>query len=233
MKKENSLVRKIYREKTIDKVAAKVKLLGVYCHYDVITLLNLRLLISLALFFGIIIVSKQGYFLAPVVTIAFYFLSEYLLLDVQIKKRGKKLEDEALFFFEVLALTLESGRNLKGALDLTVSNIDGELSDEFKKTVAEIRLGKSLTEALKDMKGRIPSDNINNVILNITQSNIFGNNIVDSLYSQVDYLREKKLLDVKSEIGKLPVKISAISVVFFIPIMLLIILAPVILNLLQ
>lgn len=233
MKKENSLVRKIYREQTIEKVSRKVKLLGVYCKYDVITLLNTRLLLSIAIFFVCIVFSKYGYFLAPFATISFYILSEYFLLDCQIKRREKKLENEALFFFEVLALTLESGRNLKGALDMTVSNIDSELSDEFKKTVAEIRLGKSLTEALKDMKERIPSDTINNVILNITQSNIFGNNIVDSLYSQVDFLREKKLMDVKSQIGKLPVKISAISVIFFIPIMLLLILAPVLINLIH
>ena len=61
--------------------------------------------------------------------------------------------------------------------------------------------------------------------------NIFGNNIVDSLYNQVDYLREKKLLDVKATIGKMPVKISVISVIFFVPLMMLIILSPIVINL--
>lgn len=228
--KDNSLIKKIYREKTIQKIDAKIKLLGVYCKYNVIDLLNYRLLISIALFFILIVASSYGYILAPLFTLAFYFLSEVIVLDIPIKKRGKKLEEEALYFFEVLALTLEGGRNLKSALDTTANAIDNEISAEFKKTLSEVYLGKSLTEALEDMKKRIPSETINNTILNITQSNIFGNSIIDSLYNQIDFLREKQILDVKAEIAKLPTKISAISVVFFIPIILLLILAPVVLE---
>ncbi len=80
------------------------------------------------------------------------------------------------------------------------------------------------------MKKRIPSDTINNSILNMIQSNTFGNSIIDSMYNQIDFLREKQLLDVKAEIAKLPTKISIISVIFFIPIMMLIILGPVLIQ---
>ncbi len=227
---KQNLILKIYREKTVKKINQKIKLLGVYCKYNTIDLLNIRLLISIFIFFLTIVVSKYGFFLAPLYTVIFYYLSEYLVLDYKIKRRGKKLEKEALFFFEVLALTLESGRNLKGALDLTCSNIDNEISAEFQKTLDEIKLGKSLTESLEDMKQRIPSETINNTILNITQSTIFGNSIIDSLYNQIDYLREKQLLDIRAQIAKLPTKISAISVIFFVPLVLLLILAPVLIN---
>ncbi len=230
MKKERSLVRKIYLEKTIEKVEKKIKLLGIYCHYDAIDLLNIRLLISIAIFAFGIIFFDTGYIIAPLWTLIFYIGSEYIVLDYPIKKRGKKLEEEAVFFFEVLSLTLESGRNLNVALEMTASNIDNELSAEFKKSLAEIRLGKSFSESITDMKSRIPSDTINNALLNITQSSIFGNSILESLNNQLDFLREKRLLEVKSEISKLPTKISAISVVFFIPIMLLVILSPVVLQ---
>ena len=230
---KNNLIRKIYQDKTINKITKKVKLLGVDCKYDVIDLLNKRVISSLALFFIILICSSKGYIYGPIITIIYYFGIEYLFLDYKIKQRASKLDYEALYFFEVLALTLESGRNLKASLEMTADSIDNSLSREFKKCINEVNLGKSLTEALNDMKERIPSQTINNVILNITQSNIFGNSIVDSLYNQIDYLRENKVLEVKAKISKLPVKISAISVIFFIPIMLLIILSPVILNMLK
>ncbi len=230
MHTERSLVRKIYLERTIEKIERKIKLLGIYCKYDAIDLLNYRLLLSIAIFTIGIITLESGYVIAPLATLIFYIGSEYLVLDIPIKKRGKKLEEEAVFFFEVLALTIESGRNLNAALEITATNIDNELSAEFKKSLAEIRLGKSFAESITDMKSRIPSDAINNALLNITQSSIFGNSILESLNNQLDYLREKRLLEVKSEISKLPTKISAISVVFFIPIMLLVILTPVILE---
>ena len=91
-------------------------------------------------------------------------------------------------------------------------------------------MGKSFTESLEDMKERIPSDAINNIILSLTESSIFGNNITATLRNQLDYLRETKLLETKAEITKLPTKISVISVIFFLPIMLLIILSPVLVE---
>ena len=99
---ERSLVRRIYTEKTIKKVEKKIKLLGINCKYNVIDLLNLRLLIGIAIFVLLLIFNKNGYILAPITVILFHYLSEYLVLDYQIKKREKKLEEEAIFFFEVL-----------------------------------------------------------------------------------------------------------------------------------
>ena len=226
----DSLFVKIYPKRTIDRVEDKIKLLGVYNHYNLFIVLNFRVIISLILFVLILIGSDIGYILAPVVAILFYYLSEKILLDYPIRKRAKKLEKEALFFFEVLLLTLEAGRNLGHALSLTTANIDSELSDEFKKTLSEVKLGKSLNEALNDMKKRIPSETINNAILNMVESNMFGNSILVSLTNQIDFLNNKQILDVKSEINKLPTKVSIISVIFFVPIMLLIILAPVLID---
>ncbi len=227
---KQTIANKIYRKKTIDKINSKIKLLGLNQMLDAVQFLNIRLIIMIVMFILIFIFSKIGYILAPIVSVVFYYLMEYLILDYQAKIRGKALEKEALFFFEVFVLTLESGRNLRQALILTTENVDSEISNEFKKTLAEVRLGKSLNEALESMKKRIPSDTINNTILNMIQSNTFGNSMVDSIYNQIEYLRNKQMLDVRAEIAKLPTKVSVISVLFFVPIMLLIILAPVIIQ---
>ena len=231
--KERSLVRRIYLDSTIKKVEKKIKLLGIHCNYDAQDLLNMRLLASLFLFVVLIIFNKNGYILAPIAVIVFHYLSEYLILDLPIKKRTRKLEEEAIFFFEVLSLTLESGRNLTPALSITAKNVESELAEEFRKSLSEMKLGKSFPEAMTSMKERIPSDTINNAILNIVQASVFGNNIQESLNNQLDFLRDKRLLEIKSEIGKLPTKISIISVVFFIPIILLVILAPVLIEFLM
>ncbi len=226
----SGLAKKIYSKKTIDRMDKKIKLLGVNSGYKTNTFLNIRLIVSILLFVILLFTSDIGYILAPLCTIILYILSELILLDYPIKKREKKLEKEALFFFEILTLTLESGRNLKHSLDLTVENVNSEISDEFKKMLAEVKLGKSLNEAMESLKERIPSENINNAILNMMESNTFGNSIIDSMYNQIDFLREKQMLEVKSTIAKLPTKVSIISVIFFIPIMMLLILAPVLIN---
>ena len=226
----NSLIEKIYTKKSINRIKRKVDLLGIYNKINPIEFMNIRLIISIVIFFLTLYLSNYGYIYAPILTVLFYIFFEYFILDYRIKKRGSKLDYEALFFFEVLTLSLEAGRDLKGALELTCKNIDSEISDEFSETSRETEFGKTLNEALNAMKKRMPSDTINNVILNITQSNMFGNSIIDTLYRQVDFLRDKKVLEVKSVIAKMPIKISVTSVLFFVPIIILLILTPVILN---
>ena len=228
--KNSNMILKVYRKSTIKKIKEKIIKAGMLEKYDPLDFLNVRLISTAIVFFAILIVSDKGFIFAPLIGIIYFFGFEILFLDTQIAKRKKKLENEAIYFFEVLALTLESGRNLKSALEITTKNIDNDISKEFQRTLEEVNLGKSLVEALEDMKKRIPSDTINNTILNITQSNIFGNSIIESLYNQIDFLREQQILNIKAQIAKLPTKISIISVVFFLPIMMLIILAPVILD---
>ena len=230
MEKKPELARKIYNQKTIDKMDKKIKLLGVYNKVDAIRFLNLRLFTSFIVFFVVLYIINLGYVVAPLVTILYYFLIGKILVDDKIKKRQSKLESEAMHFFEVLTLSLETGRNLEEALNVTVNSIDSELSDEFKEALREAKFGKSLTEALNDMQENIPSETINNIILTLTQADMFGSSIIDTMYNQVDYLREKKKLEIKAEISKVPIKISIISVLFFVPLILLIILSPVILS---
>ncbi len=220
----------IYPKKTIERIEKKVNYLGFTKKMDCFTFLNFRFLTCFLLFIVILFFTKYGVVLAFIISFLFYVLSERLLLDEKIKKRTKKLENEALFFFEILSLTLETNPYLKGALELTTKNIDSELSLEFQKTLSDVKMGKSFSESLILMKERIPSEAINNILLTLTESSIYGNNIQESLNNQIDYLREKKMLEIKAEISKLPTKISVISVLFFVPIMLLIILAPVLLD---
>ena len=119
---------------------------------------------------------------------------------------------------------------MSGGLEVTTSNVSGELSREFKETLREVTFGKSLVEAVNDMQERIPSESINNIILSLNQANFYGNNVIDNLYQQVDYLREKRKMEVKAKISKIPIKISVISVLFFVLLMLLIIISPILLS---
>lgn len=223
--KNKNIITKIYRESEVKRISEKIMMLNNY-PLDEIKFLNIRLITSLILFFITLLIFKTGYILSPIIALVYYYLFEYLFLDTFIQKRIKKLDREALTFFEILTLTLESGRNLEKALEITVLNVNSELSEEFKKTLFEVKFGKSLLEALNDTKKRIPSETINNIILNITQTNIFGNRIIDTMYSQIEFLRDKQVLSIREQINKLPNKISIISVLFIVPIILLIVLGP-------
>ena len=229
MNKEE-FIRRIYSEKYINKQIAKIKLLGIGSKMNVYNLMIGRLISSVVVFIIILYTFNYGYIVAPLVTLVHYFLFNRIVLDDKLKKRTIKLESEAMHFFEVLTLSLETGRNLVEAIEVTTSNVSGILSNEFKETVREVNFGKSLNEALSDMQERIPSDTISNIVLSLTESNLYGNSIIENLYSQIDFLREKRKMEVKGKISKVPILISVISVFFFIPLLLLLIVGPIILE---
>lgn len=231
-RQENKMMRKIYRSKDIEKIEQKVMMLG-NSKMDASIFMNMRLLTSLIVFVITLCVSDLGYIYAPAITLIYYYLFYYMFIQIPLKQRIKRLDHDALYFFEILTLTLESGRNLEKSLEVTISNVDSELSNEFKKVIIEMKFGKSLLEALEDMKKRMPSETINNILLNITQTDVFGNSILETMYNQIDFLRDKQILEIKGEINKIPNKISVISVVFVLPLILILILGPFLINFLS
>ena len=228
------VIRKIYREKDIKNIQNKLNMLGndSKIKFSAVGFLTARLLTSIILAIILIFLTNIQNYLIPLIIIIYYNLFYYIFITYPINKRIKKLDLEALTFFEILTLTLESGRNLENALEITVNNVDNELSKEFKKSLTEIKFGRSLMESLEGLKKRIPSETINNILLNITQTNIFGNSIIETMNNQIEYLREKQVMEIKSQINKIPNKVSIISVIFIIPLILLIVLGPFIIELL-
>ena len=225
MKSDNKS-RSIYSKRQIKRINDKINLLGVSSKYSTLSFLNIRLITSIMIFLFILFNYKYGYIFSVVITILYYYFFEKVLLDAKINERRRKLDIEAIYFFEVLTLSLQTGRNLAEAISITINSVDSELSLEFKEALRQTKFGKSLSESLTDMQSKIPSDKINNMILALTQANIYGSSIIDTMYNQVDYLREKRKMEVKAMISKVPTKISIISVFFFIPLILLIILGP-------
>lgn len=230
MTTSNIFIKKLYSKKTIKRIENKIKMLGPDTKININVFLTLKLILLILVFFLCIYIFKIGYIIAPIVTIILYFLYDYLFLDLSINKRADILEHDAIFFFEVLSLTLQSESNLKVCLEITTDAIDSELSKEFSQALKESKLGKSLNESLNDLKNRIPSKTVNNIILNLIESNVYGNSITSSLENQIEYITDKRMLEIKGKINKMPTKISIVSVLFFIPLILLLILSPVIIN---
>lgn len=230
MKNKKSFINRIYREKDIKKIDAKINQFGVSKKFTTEYFMNFRLFTSMIVFVVLFIFADFGALIAPVATVLWYILVGYFMIDKPLKKRERKLDNEAYYYFEVLTLALESGRNLENAIKMACKYIDSEISSEFKETIKQVNFGKSLTESLSVMSMRIPSLTINNIILNMEQSNLFGNSIIETMYNQLDFLKDKQIMDIKAQINKIPNKISIFSVLFFIPLILLIILGPVLID---
>ncbi len=226
-----SIALKLFSNKTIERFKKKNMALGVNNKTTYVSDLSLYFLVIFIALVVSIVFCYHKFYLILILPIAVALLFEFIYYDVRLAKRKDLLNKEALFFFQILSLTLESGNNLKGAIELTTSSISNELSLEFKKVLSDIRMGSTMNEALLDLEKRIPSEVISNIILNLTESSVYGSDMIKSLNTQIDYLNNKLVLSVREQINKMPIKISVVSVLLFIPIILLIILSPLIIEL--
>lgn len=213
-----------YDTKYIEK---KLKLIG---SNKTSLFLYTRLITTLLVYILCMFTLDFGYIFGIIIAIIWYNLF-ILVVELKIKDRVDRLEEDALEFFEIFTLSLESEKNIESALESTTGSIKTELSKEFKQTLYEIKFGKNVSDALIDMRYRIPSDLINNIILNIVESNKFGNGILTTMYDQIEYLREKRVLSIREKINKIPNRVSIISVLFIVPLIMILILGPYLIEL--
>jgi len=230
--KKGKIEGKIYRKKTVQKYQEKCLFLGTDANIHVYSFLNMRLFSTLLLFLLFLIIDYQKLLVNFILCSVYYYLFSKLYLDSRIEKRRIQLEKEAILFFEVVALSLESGRNLVDSLEISSRSVEGSLSLEFSNALKEMQYGKSFKESLDTLEKKIPSLSIQNMILNLKQSNAYGNNMVEPIREQLNYIREMRVMSVKMQINKMPIQISVVSVLLFVPIILLLVLSPVIVKLL-
>jgi tight adherence protein C len=174
----------------------------------------MRLASSLILFIFLLFFSSYGYIVAPIVTIIYYYFIEYVILDIQIGKRKKELEECSLDYFPILLLCLKGSNNVKKAISLTNEQVNNSLSKEFERVIRDVKIGKSLDESLTLLKDRIPSTFIINIIVNLIEANRMGNSISDSIKDQLDYIEDKRKKKIIKYHRMMPYKVAIASIIF-------------------
>lgn len=194
------------------RVSKKMKYAGMIINPSIF--MFMRLLSSSLLFIFLLLFSSYGYIVSPIVTIIYYYFIEYVILDIQISKRKVELENCSLEYFPILLLCLKGSNNVKKAISLTNEQVRNGLSKEFERVIKDVKIGKSLDEALTLMKDRIPSTFIINIIVNLIEANRMGNSISDSIQEQLDYIEDKRKKKIIKYHRMMPFKVAIVSIIF-------------------
>lgn len=195
-----------------NRISRKLQLMGLHLNYKVFG--YMRLVSTIILFIGLLFLSPYGYIVAPICALIYYFLLEYIILDLGIKRRKRLLESQANSFFRTFLLLLKSGRGIKNSLILTTSVLDNELSYEFRKELGNIKNGKTLEEGLSSLTLRIPSLIINNIITSVIEASRYGNNVLESILLQLEYIKEIEEKRVLRSYRVVPYKTALLSLMF-------------------
>lgn len=225
----NSFILSLYSINSRKKIQEKIYKLGSGYIYDARFFILIRLYTSIIVAIFFLILSKS--FVFSVISFVITHCALNASLDLGISLRKKQIEKDAIFFFNILSLTVTSGKTLKNSIELVTSKMESNLlAREFIYALNNSKNGMSFQETLGSMKKYIPSEDVNSVITSIKQSYELGTPLLESIKKVISVLEEKRFYESKSIINKIPVQISIVSACTIIPIMLLLILGPIIIS---
>ena len=130
---------------------------------------------------------------------------------------------------DLLNMTVGAGLGFQAGLDRIARAESNPLSDEFRRVLAEIRLGENRTRAFTAMAERINRPEIWSFTNSIAQVEKLGIPITNALQDQARSIRSER----REKARKLPVKILAPIMIFLLPAVLVIVLAPAIFTMIK
>jgi tight adherence protein C len=164
---------------------------------------------------------------------ALTFLGAGYSLERKANKRRRAIHDALPDALDLLAVTVEAGLGLHGAIQRLVETSDGPLADEFALVLTELRVGDSSERALKRMAQRLQSKDVDSLVRAIVQGEQLGLSLARTLRNLAEDTRNKRRAVAEELASKAPVKMLFPTAVFIFPALFVAILGPAIIELRQ
>jgi tight adherence protein C len=127
---------------------------------------------------------------------------------------------------DLMAISVEAGQGLEGAMQTVCSHFDSPLSEELSRTLKEMELGLARRDALQNLKRRTEVAELSNFVLVLTQADALGMPIGRVLRTQAAEMRSKRRQWAREKAAKLPVKILLPLTLFIFPAIMVVTLGP-------
>lgn len=133
------------------------------------------------------------------------------------KARQKSIRKNLPFALDLLTISVDAGLGFDSAVDKVVLNMDGPISDEFKRLLAEMRIGKPRKDALREMIARTEVEELSEFVVAIIQADQLGIGLSKLLKVQAKQMRVKARQKAQEQANKAPVKMLIPMVMFIFP----------------
>ena len=159
-------------------------------------------------------------------SVAAGFLGPEAVLTRKINDRTELMRRQLPEILDLLVISVEAGLSFDGALARVVATVDGEMSDEFNRMLAETRVGVSRKDAMNHLAERTHLDELQSFLLAMTQADAFGVSVVRVLRVQADEMRTKRRQRAQERAFAAPVKMVFPLVLCIFPALFVILIGP-------
>jgi len=158
-----------------------------------------------------------------------YIIPEYWL-SKRIKKRSMATVLQLPDALDLLTISVEAGLGFDAALSKVVEKMQGPLVDEFGQALAEVRMGRTRRDALRDVATRANARPVSNFIGAIVQAEQLGVPIAKVLQIQSQQLRIERRQRAEEAAAKAPIKMLFPMVGCIFPTIFIVILGPAVMT---
>ncbi len=198
-----------------------------------------RMLTSIVttVFLGLIMSLIRVKFVFILFTMLWLFIFIHIVFRFSTKstitKRSSRMVKDLPYTLDLITVSVEAGLSLDGAIGRIILNIPGVLSEEFGKTLKEMRMGIDKKQALRNMSERCDVRDVSILINALIQADELGVSLGKVLRIESAQLREKRRQAAKEKAMKAPVKMLFPMLIFIFPSIFIIILGPAVIKMIE
>ncbi len=194
-----------------------MRVLAVVSSFIIAIILYLVFKTGIAAFIGLILIF-------------FSVLLPRIFLSQKVAQVQKEMFKGLPNLLDVLTISVEAGLGFDQALARAVQNLETPLGTFMRQILAEMSLGKTRREALKDASLRIEVDDIRSFLNALIQADRLGMGIAHVLRIQSQEARRKLRQRAEEQAMKAPIKILFPLIMFIFPGLFIVILGPAMLH---
>jgi tight adherence protein C len=180
------------------------------------------------LFFFMTIGGSPGYaFVFGGIGVAFGWFGPELLLRSKTQTRQKQIQRALPDAMDLLVISVEAGLGFDAAIQRLVDKRDDALATEFARVLAEMRVGRSRRDALKDLVLRTQVPDLNNFVGAILQAEQLGVSVTKVLSVQAEQMRTVRRQRAEEKAAQLQLKLIFPLAIFIFPALCVVIMGPI------
>ncbi len=154
-------------------------------------------------------------------------------LGARVRSRQGKIIKQIPDALDLLTISVRAGLGFDAALGKVVEKMDGPVIDEFRRALAEVRVGKARRDALRDIIPRTEVPALTSFIGAIIQAEQLGVAISKVLQVQSEQLRIERRQRAEEAAAKAPIKMLFPLVGCIFPSLFVVILGPALILIMQ
>jgi tight adherence protein C len=180
------------------------------------------------LFFFMTIGGSPGYaFIFGAIGVLFGWFGPEVLLRSKTQARQKQIQRGLPDALDLLVISVEAGLGFDAAIQRLVEKRDDALATEFARVLAEMRVGRSRRDALKDMVLRTQVPDLNNFVGAILQAEQLGVSVTKVLTVQAEQMRVVRRQRAEEKAAQLQLKLIFPLAIFIFPALCVVIMGPI------